>query len=294
MKLDVVIRVNGSVRKPAEHIAALLPEVGGDDVTVLVTEPFAAAGYDQVTDTELQEQRLDAGPDEAVLVYGDEHLLGVIRELPVDTIWMTLGAGANPLRNVWRLRGAHAWLGVAKIALLLEDEAGRSSLGNSPLLNTGRISRILTVPSYAEAEAAQQAVAASVLQVVPVVEVPEEAEDVRGAIVQMGEEKLFAGPTAVLEANRETEQALLNRYNLVKERRQVAVRTAEVEAVLSSLLKEVFASRFAVGPESAGAFAELTGKLARSAAEYQELVENRVRVEEQLQALAWLKAELDM
>ncbi|HWI64908.1 MAG TPA: hypothetical protein VNT75_24020, partial [Symbiobacteriaceae bacterium] len=205
MKLDVLIRVAGSVRSPVEQIEALLQEIG-PDVTVLVTEPFAAGEYTQLSEADSLEEILEGPRAERVLIYGDEHLLPHVKKLELETVWMAVGPGANPLRNVWRLRGAHPWLGSARLALLLEDETAGKGLANSPTLTTGRISRIVTMPSATLATAEPEA---AVLELVAASAMPPEVEEAPAPEAEPapeahdGEEEVLLGETQPVEGAEE-------------------------------------------------------------------------------------------
>lgn len=284
MRLDVVIRAGGSSRSPGDHVSALLKELEAG-ATVLMTPPFAGEGYDVLTDPE--SLNLEA----PMLLYGNEQLLGQVRSLPVDTVWMVVGGGSNPLRNIWKLRGAHPWIGSVNLALLLEDAESTGTVESSPLATNGRVAKVVVMQKPAEAppaDAPLEAVAAAAMELADVEppDVVEETPEI--ASVEGAEEEMS------LELVQDTQKALLSRYALVRERRSILARTAEVDEQISELLREVFAVRFNVAPEQAGAFAELTGKLAGASAEYRDLVTQRAQVEQQLEALAWLKAELEM
>ncbi len=90
------------------------------------------------------------------------------------------------------------------------------------------------------------------------------------------------------------QEALIQRYALVKERRANAARIAQVEEAMQNLLKEIFVSRFAAGPEAAAAFEALSRKLTDASAEFTQLSRTAATLEEQLAKLAWVKEELEI
>jgi hypothetical protein len=92
----------------------------------------------------------------------------------------------------------------------------------------------------------------------------------------------------------QAEQALLQRYALVRERRTTTARLQEVEAVIKNLLKDIFVSRFESGIDAAAEFEAQAKKLAEVSAEFAQLTRSMARIEEELAKLAWLKDELEI
>ena len=115
-----------------------------------------------------------------------------------------------------------------------------------------------------------------------------------GAKTTMLENNIELAPEASTPASTSAEQALIQRYTLVKERRSTAARIAEVESTMQNLLKEIFVSRFAAGPEAAAAFEQLATKLAEASGEFTQLSKTMARIEAGLAQLAWVKDELEI
>lgn len=94
--------------------------------------------------------------------------------------------------------------------------------------------------------------------------------------------------------NTQAEQALMQRYALVKERRATSARLTQAEANVQAILKDLFVTRFAAGPEQAAGFEALSRKLTEAAAELTQLSKAMANIEAQLAKLAWLKDELEI
>lgn len=124
---------------------------------------------------------------------------------------------------------------------------------------------------------------------------PDNAVEEEGAMVAM---ETIANPTErTSEVNatpNQPEQALMQRYNLVKERRSTAARLAQVQENMENLLKELFVTRFAAGPEAAAAFEQTSRKLTDTSAEFTQLTRAMAQIEQGLAKLAWLKDELEI
>jgi hypothetical protein len=286
LSLDVVIRGVGTIRSPSEHVAA----VESDASRILITTA-------ESPDPETLIQELDANPEEPLLVYGDESLLPLLGTRPVATLWLVVGPGENPLRGVWRLRGGFPWIADVNLALILEEQAAGEAVAASQLLKTGRIARVVTLPPAVEPLA--EVAAAQMEEAVPVPVADESVAEAplaeEGVSAEMSVYPYVPAAAAMMETTeRNTEQALISRYALVKERRSLVPKMAQTEEILTNLLKEVFVTRYTTGPEAAGVFVDLTGKLAQTAHEYKEMAEALAKVEKQLEELAWLKNELDM
>lgn len=312
VKLDLVIRGTGSIRSPSEHIR-LLSQYGPDTELILYgTEAPADPEFETAVDPESLGRAVEAAAGEQLVVYGDEHVLTLAQHMSVETVWIVLGRGANTVREVWRLRGNHPWLGGRRFCLLLEDEEMSTQVDRSTLLATGRVAQVLTMPAVTEHPVMAEVAAASFADPVETLPYPVAAElepqPVAGDPVEraeaetsqaggtqiMAEERKAPGKGAVIEHERETEQALLSRYTLVRERRNLQKRLPQVEEALNTLLREIFTTRFAANAEAAAAMEDLARKLAHTAAEFRELVVEKERVEHELEKLSWLKSELEM
>ncbi len=95
-------------------------------------------------------------------------------------------------------------------------------------------------------------------------------------------------------SNNQAEQALIQRYTLVKERRSTAIRISVVEGTMQELLKDLFTLRFAAGPEAAATFEGLSRRLTESSSEFTQLSRSMASIESSLAKLAWLKEELEI
>lgn len=92
----------------------------------------------------------------------------------------------------------------------------------------------------------------------------------------------------------QAEQAILQRYALVRERRTTTARIQEVDGEIKGLLKEIFVARPEHGVEAAAEFESNTKRLADFSAEFAQLTRSMARIEEELAKLAWLKDELEI
>lgn len=92
----------------------------------------------------------------------------------------------------------------------------------------------------------------------------------------------------------QAEQAILQRYALVRERRTTTARIQEVDGEIKGLLKEIFVARPESGVEAAAEFEASSKKLAEVSAEFAQLTRSMARIEEELAKLAWLKDELEI
>lgn len=122
---------------------------------------------------------------------------------------------------------------------------------------------------------------------------PARTRKAKGADVGM-ENEVMDRPQTGAAPNAQAEQALMQRYALVKERRATSSRVAQVETALQGLLKEIFVARFASGPDEAAAFEALSRKLTDTAAEFTQLSKALSNIEAQLAKLDWLKDELEI
>jgi hypothetical protein len=402
MTVDLVVRGSGSKRSAAEYVTALGDESGHSQVIVYGPDRAAAGGGFKAARDAGALRKLVTGPEETqVLICGGEQMLPVVHQYPIGTVWIALGKGANPVREVWRLRGAHAWLGTKRLGLILEESDG-SELDRSTSLAMGRVAKVVALPAEpvavgavahpleqaavssmgpvddpalleedaddfgageevtglspaetavllaaqepeilddpsetdaleapaseaeesepAEADSpeateaevvnpqitdavvvnpqitdltAKPADAAQAAEAFQPVDIPSQATvQVEGGEQTMSEDRMAHGTMLMGEKN--PEQALLNRYSLVKERRNLIGRMEQVGEAVQALLKEVFAARFMVNAENAASFEDLTRKLADTAAEYHELSRDFERVEQDLAELSWLKDELEI
>jgi hypothetical protein len=340
MTVDLILRGTGSRRSPGEHLAVLQGEVETDRVILYGPDAASAAGteFESARDAGALRRLLDGQESEPVLVFGGEQVLSVVQQWPVGTVWIALGKGANPVREVWRLRGAHAWLGAKRLGLILEESDG-TGLDRSTSLAMGRVAKVIPLPPTPESAVMQEAAAARLgapddaewlgeaTETTPeaawdetegvAAEVPGEVSadqpealpegvpeemaaetpsretvEIEGGDQAMGEDRMAHG--TMLMGDHNAEQALLTRYSLVKERRNLLTKMEAVEETLHALLKELFATRFMLDAENAASFEDLTRKLADTAADYRELARELERVESDLEQLSWLKGELEM
>lgn len=146
----------------------------------------------------------------------------------------------------------------------------------------------------AEPEAAPEPESETTEAVAPALPQETHHDQTEGATTIMLENEMDRAPEASAPAGATAEQALIQRYALVKERRSTASRIAEVEANMQNLLKELFVSRFAAGPEAAAAFEQVAAKLAETSGEFTQLSKTMARIEAGLAQLAWLKDELEI
>jgi hypothetical protein len=319
MTVDLVIRGTGSIRSPSEHLALLGAEGAG--VILYGQEAPEAGVFGAVNTPEGLRRAVETADTDRLLVYGEELVLTLAQHLSLDTVWVTLGRSANAVREVWRLRGNHPWLGTLRLVLLLEDQEMAAQVDRSTLLATGRVAQVITMPVRpSERVLAEVAVASfgepvapapdnlthelyepeAAVETAPVEEmvpdpiaVPVESSQ-SGGTDAMADERRAPGKTPVIEHERETEQALLSRYTLVRKRRNLQHRLPQVEEVIQSQLREIFLIRFTTSAEAATAFEELSRKLSHTAAEFRELMREKERVEHELDKLSWLKGELEM
>ncbi|HYG57917.1 MAG TPA: hypothetical protein VD902_07605 [Symbiobacteriaceae bacterium] len=329
--LNVVVRGPGSIRSPSEHVAAIMAETEPARVILYGVE---TPEYETVLDGNALSRLMEREGDGPVLVYGSEQVLIVAPQLAVQTVWITLGAGANAVRELWRMRGAHSWLAKLRLSLLLEDGAIESQLRRSALAAVGRVTHVVTLPPRGTAAEIEQIFAESAVAAMPApgegrahvdevesvqdevepaegeaepvqnaaAPVQDEAEPVQDEVAPLADEvtkgvrETMAEETMVptISRDQETEKALLSRYTLVLERRSLVARMTQLEDLLNSLLKETFVMRFAVNAETAAAFEDLTRKLAETAAEFKRVTRQWEQVEQQLEQLSWLRTELGL
>lgn len=315
MSLDLVIRGAGSNRSPGDHLATLAGEYSGAPV-ILYGEPAAtqssATSNATAADPEALAEAIKACGDARVLVYGDEPLLNLAQALQPGVIWITLGSDANGVREIWRIRQQHAWLSSKMLALLIEQLPDSPQPDLERLLRLSRATRALPVvcasadepPVTVVAEAAP--VAASLIEPQTPAEPQAAAESEPSAVPTPAAEPITEteGAIAAMETTSvkpvvektagNAQEALIQRYALVKERRSTTQLVAKVEETMQNLLKEIFVSRFAAGPEAAAAFEGLTRKLTDASAEFTQLSRTMANLEQQLAKLAWVKEELEI
>lgn len=319
MAVTLVVRGPGSIRSPSEHVDAITAEIGRCRVILYGLVPAPESKWESVRDKYALSRLLEPAPEESVLIYGGETLLPVIQQFETETVWLALGPGVNAIRELWRLRGTHGWIAKRRLALLLEDGRMESQLRRSALSAVGRLTSVVVMPPASEDHEEVTETMADVAaggQPEPEEPAPELTESMEGLsepsteatvvaieeaeLVQPAETgggtELLANQTGAPASGRdqETEKALLARYALVLEKRNLQMRLEQVEELLGALLKETFGLRFQVNAETAAAFEDLTRKLADSAAEFKRLTRQREQVEQQLTQLSWLKTELGL
>lgn len=153
---------------------------------------------------------------------------------------------------------------------------------------------VTAVEPEVEAESEPVTQPARILAAAPV-DMPVETAKSEGADAAMFEaNEMDRSPETAAPTNTQAEQALMQRYTLVKERRNTAARITQVEAAIQGYLKEIFVSRFVAGPDAAAAFEGQARKLADAAAEFTQLSRSMATIEQQLAKLAWLKEELEI
>lgn len=364
MALDLMIRGTGSNRGPNEHIGALPADYQGWKV-FLYGSPLVAAAYPATTNlSELAAWTQEAG-DANLLLYGDDNLFRVVEPEAVSTVWVTMGADRDGVREVWRLRQQYAWLSKKQLALVVEPSETGERPDADRLMRLTRAVQVLTFPAGTAPTGPVWAPAAEALVEAPAAATPEEAwapaaapqEDAwapapqpeawapaaaepglsaaelasltaPAPAVELAPATELAAPfTATIEpvepvaapatevapvpestyltpeiergadhsmTTPQAEQAILQRYALVRERRTTAARIQEVEATINNNLKEIFVVRFAGGVDAAAEFETRTKALAEASAEYTQLTRSMARIEEELAKLAWLKDELEI
>lgn len=361
MALDLMIRGSGSNRRPDEHLAALPGEYQGWRLFIY-GQPLGQSAFPATANlTELAGWIEEAG-EANLLLYGDDELFRIAEPEAIGTIWVTMGADRDGVREVWRLRQQYAWLAKKRLALLVEVAEGDERPDADRLMRLTRAVQVLTFPAGpamtepvwasvapeiattsapafappaseeaapalttpvstetepvwgapAEAEAAPEVAPQVEAEVTPEVEAeetqvatttaeeadpaPEEAEPAEAT-----PEPVLWTPTTPTERGADltmttpqAEQAILQRYALVRERRTTTARAQEVDAEIKGLMKEIFVARPEHGTEAAADFESHTKRLADFAAEYAQLSRSMARIEEELAKLAWLKDELEI
>jgi hypothetical protein len=322
-----MIRGAGSAKGPNEHIAALPAEYEGWTV-LLYGRPLTETAYRATTDlTELAAWIEEAG-DANLLLYGVDSLFKVVEPDYIGTIWVTMGADRDGVREVWRLRQQYNWLAKKRLALVVEPSESGEKPDADRLMRLTRAVQVLTFPP-SPAPAGPVWAPATLGEVAPTTEEAAPANNGLGAPAGTEQEPTADQPQPGAPAAEEqletaaeadpapataytqtvphsmrgadtpmttpqAEQAILQRYALVRERRQTTARIQEVEAAINDILKEIFVNRFTGGVEAAVAFEARAKKLAETSAEYTQLTQNLARIEEELAKLAWLKDELEI
>lgn len=379
MALDLMIRGTGSNRTPDEHVGALPAEYQGWKL-FLYGKPLAQTAYPATTDLTELAGWIEAAGQADLMLYGDDTLFRIVEPDAVGTIWVTMGADRDGVREVWRLRQQYAWLAKKKLALLVEPTEGGDRPDAERLMRLTRAVQVLSfpagpalpgpawasapeeiapvpedgdstatwteptteeaapaTPTWAEAAATAPAptwtepVAEPEMAPVPtedglsaaeLVALTEPAPAVTQAPANEFESPLaaelpaaeaepvqaeaeahlsYATPLTTTERGADltmttpqAEQAILQRYALVRERRTTTARVQEVDAVIKGLLKEIFVARPESSIDAAAEFETNTKKLAEVSAEYSQLTRSMARIEEELAKLAWLKDELEI
>lgn len=373
MALDLMIRGTGSNRTTDEHVGALPAEYQGWKV-FLYGKPLAETAYPATTDLSELAGWIEAAGDADLLLYGDDALFRIVEPEAVGTIWVTMGADRDGVREVWRLRQQYAWLAKKKLALLVEPTESGERPDAERLMRLTRAVQVLsfpagpalTGPAWASAPeespaapteefetAGSESVAAwapeAPLEATPVADaaMPEWTEPAPATDEALSAAELAAltepapavtqAPTTEFETpvadeqpvtesaapvaepvqtyeaeshdalsttiergadltmtTPQAEQAILQRYALVRERRTTTARIQEVDAAVKGLLKEIFVSRPENGIDAAAEFEANAKRLAEVSAEYSQLTRSMARIEEELAKLAWLKDELEI
>lgn len=385
--LDLMIRGTGSNRTPDEHVGALPAEYQGWKV-FLYGKPLAQTAYPATTDLSELAGWIEAAGEADLVLYGDDALFRIVEPEAVGTIWVTMGADRDGVREVWRLRQQYAWLAKKKLALLVEPTENGDRPDAERLMRLTRAVQVLSfpagpalagpawasapeenlpapveefsaapegdesapawtattdaapAPAWAEPATAEPASAwtepatveptpaedglsaaefaaltepvpaatqapanesaAPVADELPVAE--SHAPVTESAQADEVEPHLsYATPSTSIERGADltmttpqAEQAILQRYALVRERRTTTARVQEVDAIIKGLLKEIFVSRPENGIDAAAEFEANTKKLAEVSAEFAQLTRSMARIEEEMAKLAWLKDELEI
>lgn len=376
MALDLMIRGSGSNRRPDEHLAALPGEYQGWRLFIY-GQPLGQSAFPATANlTELAGWIEEAG-EANLLLYGDDELFRIAEPEAIGTIWVTMGADRDGVREVWRLRQQYAWLAKKRLALLVEVAEGDERPDADRLMRLTRAVQVLTFPAGpamtepvwasvapevattapafappaseeaapalttpvstetepvwgapAEAEAAPAATLEVQAEATPEVALQVEAEETPEVTPEVEAEETQVATTTAEEADPapeeaepaeatpepvlwtpttptergadltmttpQAEQAILQRYALVRERRTTTARAQEVDAEIKGLMKEIFVARPEHGTEAAADFESHTKRLADFAAEYAQLSRSMARIEEELAKLAWLKDELEI
>lgn len=335
MALDLMIRGTGSNRAPNEHVGALPAEYEAWKVFLYGT-PLVETTYPATTDLSELAGWIEGAGETSMLLYGDDALFRVVEPEAVGTIWVTMGADRDGVREVWRLRQQYAWLAKKKLALLVEPSEDGEKPDADRLMRLTRAVQVLTSPAspaptgpvwasaapetpeevapqeeawtpaedggLSAAELASLTAGAPAVELAPATE-PLVVEEVAAPVSASHEESsnLYSQTAPEIERGADytmttpqAEQAILQRYALVRERRTTSARIQEVEAVINSCLKEIFVARFSAGIDAAAEFEARAKKLAEASAEYSQLSQATARIEEELAKLAWLKDELEI
>jgi hypothetical protein len=347
MALDLMIRGTGSNRAPNDHVGALPAEYEGWKVFLYGT-PLVETAYPATTDLSELAGWIEGAGENNLLLYGDDAVFRLVDPEAIGTIWVTMGADRDGVRDVWRLRQQYAWLAKQKLALLVEPSEGGDKPDVDRLMRLTRAVQVLTFPAspaptgpvwasaapepaaadevpmaapedqawtpapalpeeggLSEAELASLTAGAPAVELAPATEslAPEVAAEIDAPVPAPHEDSsnLYSSPATQFErgadhtmTNPQAEQAILQRYALVRERRTASARVQEVEAVINSCLKEIFVARFSAGVDAAAEFEARTKKLAEASTEYAQLAQAMARIEEELAKLAWLKDELEI
>jgi len=314
LTLDLIVRGAGSSRSPAEHLTAMLPEYGNTQFILYGQSAAGVSGVTQVSASpEALAQAVKAAGEGSAVIYGDEELLSLAQHLQPGIIWITLGSDANGVREIWRVRQQHPWLTGKKLGLMIEQMEGAPAPDTDRLMRLSRAAKAVLVsalqgpaaaavepeavePEAVEPEVVEPEVVEPAADVVAApVEMPVQTVKLEGADAAMFEtNEMDRSPETAAPVNAQAEQALMQRYALVKERRTTATRIGQVEGAIQGYLKELFVSRFVAGPDAAAAFEGQARKLADAAAEFTQLNRSMANIEQGLAKLAWLKEELEI
>lgn len=398
MALDLMIRGTGSNRTTDEHIGALPAEYQGWKV-FLYGKPLTETANPATTDLSELAGWIEAAGEADLLLYGDDALFRIVEPEAVGTIWVTMGADRDGVREVWRLRQQFAWLAKKRLALLVEATEDGDRPDSERLMRLTRAVQVLSFtagpalegPAWASApeipvasaeegaltpeggetaatwtestapapgwsapaesvwtepapapawtepaetagtesawtepatapagtespieEGLSAAELAALTEPAPAVQVPTTEFDTPIATEQPAAEQVaepvqreshetYVAPSTTLERGADltmttpqAEQAILQRYALVRERRTTTARVQEVDTAIKELLKEIFVARHESSVEAATEFEASAKKLAEISAEYAQLTRSMARIEEELAKLAWLKDELEI